>query len=361
MDRNRRKNAQKRVIVAMSGGLDSSVSAALLKRAGFDIIGIFMKFWSEPEKDGVIGFWNKCCSPDAERRARKIAEILNIPFYALDVRKEFKKEVVDYFIKEHKKGRTPNPCVVCNKEIKFGVLLKKALSLDADYIATGHYARLKEVNGEYHLFRAKDRKKDQSYFLWMLSQNQLKHILFPVGDYTKEKIRKLAKKLKLQITNIPESQEICFIQTTIYDFLKKHLKLKPGKIVNDKGEIIGEHGGLPLYTIGQRKGIGKSGGPYYVFAKNTEDNILIVTKNKKKLLKKEGVLEEVNWILGTPPKLPIELRIKIRYRHKGAIAVLSRSNKRYILTFKRAQRAVTPGQSAVFLRGEEILGGGIIT
>jgi len=377
-------NNKKRVIVAMSGGIDSSVAAALLKRAGFNVSGIFMKFWSEPHSGSALvnaefktdlQGYNRCCSPDAERRARKVAEILNIPFYVLDARKEFKKKVVDYFLSEHKKGRTPNPCIICNKEIKFGLLLKKALSLNADYIATGHYARIgttnnkklitnnkKLITNNYKLLRARDKNKDQSYFLWQLSQNQLKHILFPVGSYTKTEVRKLAKKFKLPVNDIPESQEICFVQTNVYDFLKNHLKLKPGKITTDKREIIGEHAGLPLYTIGQRKGIGKSGGPYYVLAKNQKENLLVVTKNEKKLLKKELTLEKANWISGTPPKIPKEIKVKIRYRSRlssGAIERRSRS-KIYSLKFKTPQRAITPGQSAVFFVNEEVIGGGII-
>ena len=205
---------RKKVVVAMSGGLDSSVAAALLKRAGgdelrsssrfanarvFDVIGVFMKFWSEPKKDGLIGALNRCCSPEAEVRARKVAKILKIPFYVFDFEKEFKKRIVDYFLEEYKKGITPNPCVVCNKEIKFGLLLGKALALDADFIATGHYAKKKKIENrkqkiEYKLLQAKDKNKDQSYFLWMLNQEQLKRILFPIGNYTRKEVEKLDRK-----------------------------------------------------------------------------------------------------------------------------------------------------------------------
>jgi len=357
----------------MSGGLDSSVAAALLKRAGFNVIGVFMKFWSEPEKNGLIGAWNRCCSPEAEARARKVAKILKIPFYVFNFEKEFKKRIVDYFLDGYKKGITPNPCVVCNKEIKFGLLLEKALALDADYIATGHYARTnldwknltKNPPGEkvkFRLFRGKDKNKDQSYFLWMLNQKQLKRILFPIGDYTREEVEKLAKKFKLPVLKAKKSVEICFIQTMINDFLRKYLKEKPGDIVNTQGKILGEHEGLWFYTIGQRKGIKLPQGPYYVLGKDFKKNLLIVTKNERDLYKKELTAKNINWISGKIPKLPLKVQAKIRYRHQAATATITKilHSTFYILKFSRLQRAITPGQSVVFYKGEELLGGGII-
>jgi len=386
MDKNRRGNAQK-VICAMSGGVDSSVAAALLKRAGvdelrsssrfanarvFDVIGVFMKFWSEPKKNGLIGSWNRCCSPEAESRARKVAKILNIPFYVFNFEKEFKKRIVDYFLDGYKKGITPNPCIICNKEIKFGLLLKKALSLDADFIATGHYAkkienRKKKI--EYKLLKGKDRNKDQSYFLWMLNQKQLKRILFPIENYTRAEVEKLAKKFKLSpVLNVKKSLEICFVQTTINDFLSRHIKQKPGKIVDAKGRVLGEHQGLAFYTIGQRKGIKLPQGPYYILDKDLKKNILIVTKNEKDLYKKELIAKNVSWISGRIPKFPLKVKIKIRYRHKPAPARLTQIytdrktdlHRLIKVEFDKVQRAITPGQSVVFYRGEELLGGGII-
>jgi tRNA-specific 2-thiouridylase len=382
---------RKKVVVAMSGGIDSSVAAALLKRAGFDVVGVFMKFWkpriNANYHQDLSGFENRCCSSEAERRARKVAKILNIPFYVFNFEKEFKKRIVDYFLKEHKAGRTPNPCVVCNKEIKFGLLLEKALKLDADYIATGHYARVRKfVNSKkihYSLMQAKDKNKDQSYFLWMLNQNQLKRILFPIGDYNREEVEKLAKKFKLPVLKARKSVEICFIQTTIHpvksrkggspeakfngvnDFLKKYLKERPGKIIcltpGVKQKVVGEHKGLWFYTIGQRKGVGLPGGPYWVLDKNVKKNLLIVTKNEKDLLKKELICKNVNWISGKEPKLPLKVRAKVRYRHRLASATITRlKSKVYSLKFKVAQRAITPGQSVVFYKGEELLGGGVI-
>jgi len=413
------KNMRKKVVVAMSGGLDSSVAAALLKRAGsdelrsssrfanarvFDVIGVFMKFWSEPEKDGLVGASNRCCSPEAEVRARKVAKILKIPFYVLNFEKEFKKRIVDYFLKEHKGGKTPNPCVVCNKEIKFGLLLERALKLDADFVATGHYARKNELTTNnlqpttYKLLGAKDRNKDQSYFLWMLNQDQLKRILFPIGNYTRKEVKNLAKKFKLPVLKARKSVEICFIKKTIHpvksrfagissktklfngvnDFLKKYLKENPGPVVEPRRrtsslrgrqvhygvkKIIGEHRGLWFYTIGQRKGIKLPGGPYWVLDKDLNKNLLIVTKNEKDLYQKELICKNVNWISGKEPNLPLKIKAKIRYRHQLASATLDYNpkSKVYSLKFQKPQRAITPGQSVVFYKGQEVLGGGIIS
>jgi tRNA-specific 2-thiouridylase len=364
----------KKVIVAISGGVDSAVAVALLKRANFDVVGVFMKLADLPIFE------------EREKKASRVAKILGIPFSVLNLEKEFKKKVVDYFLAEYKKGRTPNPCVVCNKKIKFGLLLEKALELDADYIATGHYARLKREKDGIHLLKGKDIDKDQSYFLWQLNQKQLKKILFPVGNYRKIEVKRLAKKFKLPLLKMPESMEICFIQTTmvaetsshlpprpaqragqgsVNNFLSRYLKPKTGKIINTKGEVLGEHEGLWFYTIGQRKGIKLPGGPYYVLDKNLKKNILIVTKEEKDLYKKELKTRDINWILGKEPRLPLKIKAKIRYRHKAANATLSQIASRksrdfYRVVFRKPQRAITPGQSVVFYKGEELFGGGII-
>jgi len=379
----------------MSGGVDSSVAAALLKKQGFDVLGVFMRFWSESPKKGVTNKWNKCCSPQAEERARRVAGQLDIPFYVFDFRKEFKKKVVDYFIQEYKAGRTPNPCVVCNKEIKFGLLLKKAFALEADFVATGHYARLsfsKKHNNFSHrekfcstlglapslrsgrgrsssekfflkdsltlrLLRAKDKEKDQSYFLWQLSQKELRRCLFPLGDYTKKEVRELAKKFKLPVSSLVESQEVCFVHTNLADFLKKYMRLKPGRIIDTRGRVLGRHKGLASYTIGQRKGMNLPGGPWWVLRKDLKRNVLVVTKKEKDLMQKELTFVKANWISGFPPRLPAKVEAKIRYRSKSAPAVI---NKKGRVVFKKAQRAVTSGQSIVFYRSQELIGGGII-
>jgi tRNA-specific 2-thiouridylase len=354
----------------MSGGVDSSVAAALLKKKGFDIVGVFMKFWAESPANSAEEAFNRYCSLDPEKRARKVAQILKIPFYVFNFEKEFKKRVVDYFLKEYRAGRTPNPCVVCNKEIKFGFLIRKALELDIDYVATGHYARLRrEIKNPKSkikkLLKGNDENKDQSYFLWQLRQEQLKHILFPVGNHTKPQVRRLAKRFNLPTFETPESQEICFVPTTIDNFLKKYLKLKPGPVVEQVHsgvkKIIGRHQGLYFYTIGQRKGIKLPGGPYYVLDKNLKKNQLVVTKNEKDLLKKDMIVSGVNWISGEIPKLSLEIKAKIRYRSKSVLATICKiQNSRYKILFNKPQRAITPGQSVVFYRGEELLGGGII-
>jgi len=345
-----KKNHHRKVIVAMSGGVDSSVAAALLRQAGFDVIGIFMKFWKEGKS-----LENRCCSVESEKLARSVAQKLGISFYVLNVEKEFKRKVVDYFLKEYKEGNTPNPCIICNKEIKFGFLIKKALSLGADFVATGHYARIKKEK----LLKGEDKGKDQSYFLWQLDKKQLSYILFPVGGYTKPEVRKLAEKFKLPTAKTPESQEVCFIQNTINDFLKKYLKIKPGKIVNLQGKILGEHEGLWFYTIGQRRGLEIMQGPYYVIDKDFKKNILIVSKNQKDLGKKELTAIDVSWIVSQ--KLPINAEVKIRYKSDFAKAKIFNNGKNKVkIVFPKKQRAITPGQSAVFYRGNELLGGGVI-
>lgn len=355
------KNNKIKVVIGMSGGVDSSVAAALLKKQGYFVIGVFMKFWKEGQSKE-----NRCCSVESEKLARLVAKKISIPFYVVNVEKEFKKKVVDYFINEYRAGNTPNPCVVCNKEIKFGFLIKKALLMGADFVATGHYAAIK--NGK--LLKGKDKEKDQSYFLWQLDKKQLDRILFPLSGYTKTQVRSLAKKFGLATAKTPESQEICFVQNTANDFLKKYIKAKPGKAIDEAGKVLGRHQGLCFYTIGQRKGLkidqgsafAKSSGetkPYYVVSKDSKNNNLIISKKEKALEGRELVAGSINWIL--PQKLPLSCQIKIRYRSKLAKARILKYKKNNLkIIFQKPQRAITSGQSAVFYKGNHLLGGGVI-
>lgn len=358
-----------RVIVGMSSGVDSSVAAALLKKQGYDVVGVFMHFWKEPAQEGLAE--NKCCSLESLEDARRVCQILEIPLYTANAEKEFKKEVVDYFLGEYAAGRTPNPCVACNEHIKFNVLLKKMLEMEGDFIASGHYSVVKNDNGVFRIFQGKDKEKDQTYFLYNFNQKQLAKILFPVGGYKKPEIRKIAEKIGLPVFNKDDSQGLCFTPEKYPEnFIRRNLKLKKGKILNTAGKIVGEHEGLPLYTIGQRRGINIGGdGPYYVVGKDLKKNTLIVTNDEKDpaLACFQMQVEKVNWIV-EEPKLPAKIMVKNRYRHPAVSAIIKpcsmkheACNKCYIVEFDEPQRAISPGQSAVFYTKKgEMLGGGRI-
>lgn len=354
----------------MSAGVDSSVAAALLKKQGYDVVGVFLHFWKEPGQDALRE--NKCCSMESQQDARKVAHLLDIPLYTVNAAQEFKKAVVDYFLEETKAGRTPNPCVICNEKIKFNFLFKKMLEMDADFVATGHYAEIKNIDGKFHLYTSTDEEKDQTYFLYSLSQNQLSRILFPVGNYKKPEIRKIAEKIKLPVFDKEDSQGLCFTpEKTPNKFIKRNLKLSPGDIITTKGKTIGTHDGLELYTIGQRKGINIGGnGPYFVVDRDFKNNQLIVTNNEEdeKIFKKTMLVELKNWI-ADEPSFPLEVNVKIRYRHplvRGIIRKIESPKskvKSEILEveFFEKQKAITPGQSAVFYADDnEVLGGGTI-
>lgn len=349
------------VLAGMSGGVDSSVAAALLKEEGYEVIGIFMKNWSEVV-DSKVG----CPWVVDQEDARKAAAVIGIPLYTLNFEEEYRAKVVDYFINEYKKGRTPNPDIVCNKEIKFGLFLEKALKLGADFVATGHYARKeKELDESYKLLRGIDPNKDQSYFLWTLGQSQLRHSLFPVGRFKKHQVREMAKKLGLPNYQKPDSQGICFMgEIDVWDFLKTKIPSQKGPVVTADKQVIGEHEGLEFYTIGQRKHIGVGGsGPYYVADKDFENNTLVVVDNNhsEMLYKKVLIADEASWVADKEPDFPLKAEAQIRYRQSAEKAIIEKvGTGSYKVIFDDPQRAITVGQSIVFYQGEEVLGGGII-
>jgi tRNA-specific 2-thiouridylase len=330
-----------KVAVGMSGGVDSSVAAALLKDQGYEVIGIFMHFWTDPHYAEKQTIANKCCSVDAKIDARRVAEKLDIPLYTLNLDQDFKDYIVNNFLDQYKNGLTPNPCVRCNQFIKFGLFWEKAKSLGCDFIATGHYAQLR--NG--HLKEAKDKDKDQTYFLYRLTPEILKHCLFPLGEYKKEEVRKMAEKMELPVFAKRDSQEICFVpEKTPEDFLKRYLKLKSGPIVTTEGKIIGKHQGIALYTIGQRKGLELPGGPWYVVNLDFKHNLVIVADNNEHpaLFNDIMYVSEINWLQKV--KLPAKLEVRIRYMHKGHLATIKEIKKGILeVKFENKQRAITPG------------------
>ena len=347
---------QQKVVVALSGGVDSGAAAALLVEEGYEVVGLHLRLW----KEGLKGAKGIKEGLDA---ARETAHLLGIPFYVKDYSNDFKKTVVDYFLAEYAAGRTPNPCVVCNQFIKFGKLLDYVRALGCDFLATGHYARMVKGDKGYKLLKGVDESKDQSYFLWTLTQEKLAHILFSVGDLTKPEVRKLARAQNLPVSDRPESFEACFVKDKDYrDFLKRHIPtaIKPGEVANVKGQVIGKHFGLPLYTVGQRKGFEvQSSVPLYVVGKNLEKNQLIVGRGGESERQK-FTIGGVNWI-GDIGGIG-EMRCEVRTRYQGPLlrAKLKIENCKLKIALEEPTRGITPGQSAVFYDGEEVLGGGII-
>jgi tRNA-specific 2-thiouridylase len=367
----------KKVFVAMSGGIDSSVAALLLKKSKFEVTGVFMRYWHDP-CDFTAG--NKCCSLESEETARRVATQLKIKFIVLNVVSEFKERVVDFFLQEYAQGNTPNPCVECNRQIKFKLLLEKIKKLEGNYLATGHYAKIEKITEPLPQFlnyprnflllkEAKDKLKDQSYFLYNLNQEQLSEIILPLGNLLKTKVKEIAQKEKLPVPLETESQSLCFVPwKDPISFLKRHLELKPGKIIDQKGKVRGKHAGLPLYTIGQRKGIGLGGpGPYFVFKKDLQKNILYITEDEAQveteLFKDSFSLKNLHWISNFEPKLPCQLDLKIRYHSPSISGKISKDkNNDNLLRIKLngKVRAITPGQSAIIQLKDIVLGGGVI-
>lgn len=346
----------------MSGGVDSSMAATLLKNRGYDVVGVFIKGWSDNRffKDKTMCPW-----VIDQEDARRVAAHLGIPFYTFDFEKEYRKKVVEYMVKAYKAGITPNPDVMCNKEIKFGVFFEKARKLGADFVATGHHARVVRRAGIAQLCAGKDANKDQSYFLWTLTQKQLARTLMPVGDYTKDEVRAMAREFGLPTAEKKDSQGLCFVgEVNVHDFLKSMIKPKKGKIVTTSGNVVGEHEGVMFYTIGQRHGIGSPGGgtPYYVVDKNIQKNILYVGEGvgDAELYKKEMFVAEYSWTAGKGPKLPFTCMARIRYRQPLQKCRVEKKKKKLHVVFAEPQRAVTPGQSIVLYRGNIVIGGGVI-
>jgi tRNA-uridine 2-sulfurtransferase len=347
----------------MSGGVDSSVAAALLVEQGYDVVGMMMRLWSEETVAG--GAHNRCCTPDQMADARRIAARLGIPFYVLDTKEVFRNTIVDFFIDQHRQGVTPNPCLECNRHIRFSFLQQNALALDAEYLATGHYARVaRGDDGVYNLRKGLDDHKDQSYVLSVLGQEQLAHALFPVGEYSKPEVRQIAERFGLPTASKKDSQDLCFIGDNNYRrFLTDYAPdvMTSGPIVRKNGEILGQHNGLVNYTIGQRKGLNvTSQEPLYVIGTNPQQNTVIVG-TVDELGQSTLTAKRVNWVSGVAPAEPFQAQVKIRYKANPADAwVEPLPDSRMVVRFDQPLHGITPGQGAVVYNGDQVLGGGII-
>lgn len=351
----------RRVFVAMSGGVDSSVAAALLVEQGYEVSGVMARLWAE----GDGGSANRCCTPASVGDAYAVAQVLGIPFSLVCYTDIFKAQVVDYFVAGYTGGLTPNPCLICNRYVRFGRLLAEVCGLGADYMATGHYARVRRVGGDYQLLRGVDEKKDQSYFLYTLNQEQLSRLLFPLGDYTKPQVREMARARGLPVAEKSESQDICFLADGDYrGFLARVSPeaIRPGPILDSSGRVVGQHKGLPYYTIGQRQGLGIAAPqPLYILELDPQRNALTVGPLEE-LGRTELTAEDVSYIAGHPPDGPLSVEAKIRYKARLAPAILTPlEGERAALSFAGPLRDIAPGQGVVFYRGDVVLGGGIIS
>ncbi|MEE1242406.1 tRNA 2-thiouridine(34) synthase MnmA [Frisingicoccus sp.] len=357
--------SKKKVIVGMSGGVDSSVAAMLLKKQGYDVIGVTMQIWQD-EETAVQEENGGCCGLSAVDDARRVADQLEIPYYVMNFKKEFKDWVMDDFVQEYFRGRTPNPCIRCNRYVKWEALLHRSLAIGGDYIATGHYAKVVQLeNGRYTLKKAPSRK-DQTYALYNLTQEQLSKTIMPVGDYTKDEIRRMADEIGLAVASKPDSQDICFIpdgnyQKFLYEYTGK--KLPQGNFVDQSGKVIGVHQGITHYTIGQRKGLNLSmGHPVFVTEIRPETNEVVIGENKD-VFKSSLVASDVNW-MSIPDPAPgekVRVHAKVRYAHQGADAtVYMTEDGNLICEFDEPQRAITPGQALVMYDGDYVVGGGVI-
>ncbi len=353
---------KKRVIVGMSGGVDSSVAAALLKQQGYEVIGLFMKNWEESADTGA------CTAEEDYADVRRVCNLLEIPYYTVNFSREYMDRVFSYFLREYQAGRTPNPDVLCNREIKFGPFLQEAKRLGADYIATGHYCDISHENGVHSLLKAADQNKDQTYFLNQLSQTQLESVLFPLGKIPKPEVRKIAEELGLVTAKKKDSTGICFIgERNFRNFLSTYLPAKPGEIRSVEGKLLGEHMGLMYYTVGQRKGLGiggiqgEEGGRWFVIRKDLENNILVVAHGDESGLYSRALeTGPINWIPSVPQQMKFECRAKFRYRQDEQNVLVTRTENGTLVEFEQKQRAITEGQYAVFYDETRCLGGGVI-
>lgn len=355
---------KKKVVVGMSGGVDSSVAALLLKEQGYDVIGVTMEIWDGGESyDSSLE--GGCCGLSAAEDARRVCEVLGIPFYVMNFKSEFKEKVVDYFISEYRQGRTPNPCIACNRHIKWQALFGRSMEIGADYIATGHYARVVKLpNGRYTIRKSVTDKKDQTYVLYNLSQEQLAHTLMPVGDYPKEEVRKIAEDAGLPVAHKSESQDICFVPDHDYaGFIERETGLvcQPGEFVDMEGNVLGIHKGIEHYTVGQRKGLGISAEkPLYIRSIEPETRKIVLAGGDE-IFSKSVLMSDVNY-MGIMPFSGEETFVgKIRYAHKGEkCKVYAREDGMLDCVFEKEQRAVTPGQAIVLYDGDDIACGGTI-
>ncbi len=350
-----------RIVVAMSGGVDSSVAALLLSQQGYDVTGMMLRLWTEPEKECE----NSCCTPDSVAAARRVAAMIGIPFYVIDIKDLFRKEIVDFFVDGYRRGITPNPCLRCNQVIRWGFLLQEARNLGASHLATGHYARLKHENdGSIHLQKGLDPGKDQSYVLSGLTPEQLQSTMLPIGELQKSEVREIARKNDLPSAEKADSQDLCFLAGDDYRrFLRRYTPevMQKGPIKDSEGRILGEHTGLPDYTIGQRKGLGAIQEPFYVISKDLDTNSLIIGR-KEELGADACQVENMNWILGKSEGIPEKVDIKIRYKSPAVPATITlRENGTVCVKFDRRLRDITPGQQAAFYMGDTCLGGGLIS
>ena len=353
-----------KVVVGMSGGVDSSVAAYLLKEQGYDVIGVTMQIWQD-EKQAAQEENGGCCGLSAVDDARRVAAALEIPYYVMNFKKEFKENVIDYFVEEYQNGRTPNPCIACNRYVKWESLLQRSLSIGAEYIATGHYARVVQLeNGRYTLRRSATLAKDQTYALYNLTQEQLKRTLMPVGKYTKDEVRAIAEKINLRIANKPDSQDICFVPDGDYAaYIEEEagVKVPEGNFVLTDGTVLGRHKGITHYTVGQRKGLGLAlGYPAFVLEIRPETNEVVIG-TKEESMTTQLRARNLNFMAVEDLTEPLHVFTKIRYNHKGAWCTIEKTGEDEVrCTFDEPQRAVTPGQAVVFYDGEYVLGGGTI-